>query len=311
MRLSISCWAIVATGLAGALGAAALKDAGKANGTALQRPQIRVDVNLALVPVTVLDPMGRNVLGLASGNFRVFDGTQERPIVAFSQEDAPITVGLIFDCSRSMTDKFRVSRAAPGELFAQLNPRDEAFLITVSDVPELKQDFTSDFSSIQNALIFTHPHGATSLVDGVYMGLQRIQRAHNPRKALIVVSDGGENNSRYSVKELQELALESDAQIYSICISYDPMTKEEAEGPDLLEKLGMITGGLRFMMPDTSGMKDAMARIGISMHNQYVLGIVPPPAAPRGKYRRITVQLVTPKSMPKLAVYARSRYFVP
>ena len=165
---------------------------------------------MALVPVTVLDPMGHNVLGLDRENFRVFDGTEQRPIVTFGQSDAPVSVGLIFDCSRSMREKFKIARQAPVELYPQLNPDDESFLITVSDKPQLRQDFTSAFNDIQNALLFTNPDGTTSLLDGVYMGLQQLKKAHNPRKALIVVSDGGDNNSRYTLRELASMAAEAD-----------------------------------------------------------------------------------------------------
>src|SRR5436305_13025354 len=102
---------------------------------------IRIDVNMAVVPVTVLDAMGHNVLGLDRENFRVFDGTEQRPIVSFGQSDAPVSVGLIFDCSRSMREKFRIARQATAELYTQLNPEDESFLITVADRPQLRQDF--------------------------------------------------------------------------------------------------------------------------------------------------------------------------
>jgi Ca-activated chloride channel homolog len=272
---------------------------------------IRVDVNLVLVPVMVTDSKGRNVLGLTSDNFRIYDGNLPRPIVAFSREDASVSAGLIFDSSHSMLDKFRVARQAPAALFAQLNPQDEAFLITVSDSATLRHDFTSDFEDLQNALLFTNPSGSTSLLDGVYMGLQKLKRAHNPRKALIVVSDGGDNNSRYHLHELQQLAVESDTQIYAICISHDPKTVEERDGPSLLEKLAVATGGVRFLMPDTSHMQEAMARIGVSLHNEYVLGIQPPPGAPQGKVRPIKVQLMAPVGTPQLAIYARSHYLVP
>ena len=307
MRFSFSCAAILLATVANASGPRLSPRANPPKPGKI----IRVNVDLALVPVTVLDPMGRNVLGLAADNFRVFDGALPRPIVAFSRQDAPISVGLVFDCSRSMTDKFRVSREAPRALYEQLNPEDETFLITVSDRPVLRQDFTSDFSTIQSALLFTHPNGATSLLDGVYLGLQKLKEAHNPRKALIVVSDGGENNSRYNIRELQSLAVESDAQIFSICISYDPHTIEERDGPSLLDRISTVTGGMRFMMPDAGMMREAMARIGLSLHNQYVLGIHPPPDAPQGKVRKIKVQLVVPAGMPQLAVYARSHYLAP
>jgi Ca-activated chloride channel family protein len=274
-------------------------------------PPIRVDVNLALVPVTVTDALGRNVLGFARQNFRVLDGSEPRPIVSFNRQDAPISVGLVFDCSASMTDKFRVSRQAPAQLFAQLNPEDEAFLITVADRAVLRQDFTSDFGGIQNALLFTHPAGSTSLLDGVYLGLQKLKRAHNPHKALIVVSDGGDNNSRYNMRELSALAVESDAQIFSICLFYQPVSAEELAGPDLLSELSELTGGARFMVSNVNQMPTAMTRIGVTLHNEYVLGIVPPPAAPQGKFRRIKVQLLVPAGTPQLSVRALTSYYVP
>jgi len=272
---------------------------------------IRVDVNLALVPVTVTDNMGRNVLGLVRDNFRVLDGSEPRPIVSFSRQDAPISVGLVFDCSRSMTGKFRISREAPSQLFAQLNPEDEAFLITVSDRAEMRSDFTSNFQDIQNALLFAYPHGSTSLVDAVYLGLQKLKHARNPRKALIVVSDGGDNNSRYAMREVSGLAVEADTQIFTICLYFNPATEEEVRGPDLLHKLSDLTGGVQYMIGDLNLLRDAMTRIGVTLHNQYVLGIVPPPAAPQGKYRRIKVQLVLPPGSPRLQIFARPSYYVP
>ncbi len=283
----------------------------RANPAARVAPAIRVDVNLALLPVTVMDDMGRNVMGLQRDNFRVLDGSKQRPIVSFSRQDAPISVGLVFDCSRSMTDKFKITRLAPAQLFDQLNPQDEAFLVTVSDRPVLRHDFTSHFEDIQSDLVFTYPHGSTSLLDGMYLGLQKLKHAHNPRKALVIVSDGGDNNSRYTMRELSSLAEESDAQIFAICLSYAPATEEEVRGPDLLEKISRLTGGMRFMIADVNVMQSAMARIGITLHNQYVLGIVPPPAAPQGKYRHIKVELVTPVGSPRMQIFARSSYYVP
>jgi len=272
---------------------------------------IRVDVNMALVPVTVLDPMGHNVLGLDRENFRVFDGAEQRPIVTFGQSDAPVSVGLIFDCSRSMREKFRIARQAPAELYSQLNPDDESFLITVADRPQLRQDFTSAFNDIQNALLFTNPDGTTSLLDGLYMGLQQLKKGHNPRKALIVVSDGGDNNSRYTLRELAAIAAEADVQIFSICLFDKPQTVEEVDGPALLSKLTQASGGINYMITDVREMKTAFSRVGVTLHNQYVLGYYPPEDAPYGKYRKITVKVLLPAGLPKLKIYARNGYFVP
>jgi len=272
---------------------------------------IRVDVNMALVPVTVLDTMGHNVLGLDRQNFRVIDGVEPRPIVSFGRTDAPVSVGLIFDCSRSMREKFRIARHAPAELYKQLNPDDESFLITVSEAAVLKQDFTSSFSDIQNALLFSNPNGTTSLLDGVYMGLQHLKKAKNPRKALIVVSDGGDNNSRYTIQELTRIAHEADTQIFAICLYDKPQTAEEADGPALLSNLAQSSGGINYMILNINDMRTAFGKVGVTLHNQYVLGYYPPENAPAGKYRKITVQLLVPSGIPKLHVYSRNGYFVP
>jgi Ca-activated chloride channel family protein len=280
--------------------------------TAINRnPSIRVDVNMALVPVTVMDSTGRNVVGLSQENFRVFDGNEQRPIMSFGTADAPISIGLIYDCSRSMTDKFAIARQAPVHLFAQLNPEDEAFLVTVSDRPALRQDFTPDFTQIQNALLFTHPAGTTSLVDGIYMGLQRLKQAHNPRKALIIVSDGGDNNSRYTIRDLANLAAETDAEIFSICLFGNPQSDEEVNGPGLLSHLAQVSGGISYMTRDVNSMKTTFGRIGVTLHHQYVLGYYPSPNAPSGKYRKIRVQLMVPEGIQRLRIFSRSGYYAP
>jgi Ca-activated chloride channel family protein len=272
---------------------------------------IRVDVNMALVPVTVMDSTGRNVVGLSQENFRVFDGNEPRPIISFGTADAPISIGLIYDCSRSMTDKFAIARRAPAQLFEQLNPEDEAFLITVSDRPAMRQDFTSDFSQIQSALTFTHPNGTTSLLDGVYMGLQRLRQAHNPRKALIIVSDGGDNNSRYTIRDLANLAAESDTEIFSICLYGNPQSEEEASGPGLLSHLAQVSGGISYMIGDVNAMKTTFGKIGITLHHQYMLGYYPSPNVPSGKYRKIKVQLLVPEGIQRLRIFSRSGYYAP
>ncbi len=271
---------------------------------------IRVDVNMTLVPVTVTDSWGRNVLGLDRENFRVFDGTEPRPIVSFAHTDAPISIGLIFDCSRSMASKFKIARQAPAQLFQHLNPEDEAFLVTVSDRPEVRRGFTPRFDDILSTLMFVNPNGATSLLDGVYLGLHEMKKAHNPRKALIIVSDGGDNNSRYTLRELAALAAESDTQIFSICLFQGPQTLEEINGPALLGKLSQVSGGINYLTGDARSMENSFARIGVTLHNEYMLGYYPSGDAPAGKYRKIKVQLLVPAGLPRLQVFARSGYYV-
>jgi Ca-activated chloride channel family protein len=278
---------------------------------AIRSANIRVDVNMALVPVTVLDRAGRNVTGLERGNFRVFDGSQQVPIVTFGQQDQPVSVGLVYDCSRSMRVKFTTARQAPAALFQRLNPSDESFLVTVSSRPVLRQPYTSNFADLENALLFTQPNGTTSLIDGVYMGLMELKKAHTPRKALVIVSDGGDNDSRYSMRELEKMAVESDTQIFAIGLFDSPQTQEELDGPSLLANLCRKTGGIDFAIRNLNDMGTAMAQIGVTLHNQYVLGYYPPETAPSGKYRPIKVQVSVPAGLPKLVVFARSGYYVP
>jgi VWFA-related protein len=272
---------------------------------------IRVDVNMTLVPVTVLDPLGRNVTGLSARDFRVFDDAEQRPIASFGQQDQPISVGLIFDCSRSMANKFQTARVAPRQLYGQLNDQDESFLVTVAERPLLRQGLTSDFNDIENALVFTSPDGSTSLLDGVMLGLAQIKKAHNPRRALVIVSDGGENNSRYTERELTRIAAEADTQIFTIGLHQDPQTPEEVDGPSLLAHLAAVSGGLSYDVHNLTDLGPAMARIGVTLHNQYVIGYYPPNNAQCGKYRKIRVEFSAPAGSPKLRMYARGGYYVP
>jgi Ca-activated chloride channel homolog len=264
-----------------------------------------------LASVSVLDQNGRNVTGLGRENFLLFDDKQPRDIASFSRDDQPVSVGLIFDCSRSMTDKFQVAREAPMQLFKQLNDQDESFLVTISNSPTLRVPLTPKFGDIRNALVFTNPHGATALLDGVYLGLSQMRRAHNSRRALIVVSDGGDNNSRYTLRELKKIAMESDAQIFCIGLHENPQTREEMDGPLLLETLSRATGGIAYSLRQPTEMADVMAKIGLMMHNQYVLGYYPPDDAQSGKYRPITVELKVPVGLLPLHIYARAGYYVP
>lgn len=272
---------------------------------------IRVNVNMVLVPVSVTDTSGRSVTGLQVHNFKVQDGASAVPIVSFARQDQPITAGLVFDCSRSMLPKFQTARQAPREMFHQLNPDDDSFLITVSDRPRLRKGLTSDFADIQNLLVFTHPDGMTPLIDAVYMGLQQIRKSHNPRKALVVVSDGGDNDSRYTISELRRLAEEADCQIFAVGLYFDPRSQEEKDGPALMADLCERTGGTNFIVHDVRALRDAMTKVGIVLHNQYVLGYYPPQTGLSGKYRKIRVRLLVPTGLPPLLLHARGGYYVP
>src|SRR5579864_1722799 len=174
------------------------------------------DVDLVLVPVTITDPLNRLVTGLDRQNFAVFEGKDKQEIRHFSSEDAPISLGVIFDMSGSMADKIDKSRQAVVEFFRTANPQDEFFLIAFSDKPEVLVDFTSSVEDIQSRLAFTIPKGRTALLDAIYLGMNRMRRAKYERKALLIVSDGGDNHSRYTEGEIKAMVREADVQIYGI-----------------------------------------------------------------------------------------------
>ena len=189
----------------------------------LPKANIRVDSNLVLIPVTVTDPLNRFVTGLDKENFKILEDKKEQTISQFSSEDAPLSVGVVFDCSGSMGHKLEKSRLAVAQFFKTANPEDEFFLVQFSDSAELVQPFTGNLEEIQNRLTFTQSKGRTALLDAIYLGLHEMKKAKNPRKALLVISDGGDNNSRYTEPEIKNLVKEADVQIYAIGI-YEAMS---------------------------------------------------------------------------------------
>jgi len=277
------------------------------------KPVIK-NVELVLVNVTITDPMNRLVTGLEETNFQVFEGDQLQQIKHFSSEDAPISLGVIFDVSGSMSDKIEKSREAVVEFFKTANPQDEFFMITFSDKPELLQDFTNSVEDIQDKLIYTIPKGRTALLDAIYLGLDKMRDAHNPKKALLIISDGGDNRSRYTPSELKSVVREADVQIYGIGI-FDQggsfKTPEEAAGPALLGEISEVTGGRTFTIDNAGELADVATKIGVELRNQYVLGYRPNKPARDGKWHKIKVKLLPPKGLPPLHVYAKTGYYAP
>ena len=281
----------------------------------LPRPDIRIDSNLVLIPVTVIDPMNRFVTGLEKENFRIFENNKEQAIRQFSSEDAPLSVGVIFDCSGSMGQKLQKSRQAVAQFFKTANPEDEFFLVTFASETRLAQPFTANLEEIQNRLAFTQSKGQTALLDAVYLGLHEMKKARNPRKALLLITDGGDNNSRYTETEIKGLVREADVQIYAMGI-YEAgpergRTPEEAAGPGLLTEISEQTGGRQYPVENMNEMADIAAKIGTELRNQYMIGFRPDNQERDGKYRKVTVKLVQPRGMPPLRAFFRQGYYAP
>lgn len=280
-----------------------------------RRSNIRVDSTLVLIPVSVTDPMNRFVTGLEREHFRIFEDKVEQEIKQFSSEDAPLSVGIVFDTSGSMGAKLQKSRQAVVQFFKTANPEDEFFLVQFNDRPNLAVPFTRSTEEIQNQLAFTQSKGRTALLDGVYLSMNQMKKAHNPRKALVVISDGGDNSSRYTESEIKNAVREADVQIYAIGI-FEPMgsrgrTAEEMSGPGLLTEIAEQTGGRHFPVDNLNELPDIAAKIGIELRNQYVLGYSPKNQERDGKYRRVSVKLVQPRGLPPLKAFFRLGYYAP
>jgi Ca-activated chloride channel family protein len=273
-------------------------------------PLLKSSVDLVLVPVTVTDPMNRLVTGLDKGNFQVFEGKEQQEVRDFSSEDAPVSLGVIFDMSGSMSSKIERAREAVIEFFKTANPQDEFFLITFADRPEEVSDFTQSIDDLQGKLVFTVPKGRTALLDAIYLGISKMRQAKYPKKALLIISDGGDNHSRYTEGEIKSLVKEADVMIYSIGI-YDHyfQTEEERLGPALLSDISELSGGRSFTIDNPNDLADVATKIGIELRNQYVLGYRPKNPGHDGKWHKIKVKLLPPKGLPPLHVYARTGYY--
>jgi len=284
-------------------------------GTPERRTNLRVDTTLVLINVTVTDPMNRFVTGLEKEHFRLFEDKVEQRVTHFASEDAPLSIGLVFDCSGSMGPKLTKSRQAAGAFFKTANPQDEFFLVQFNDRPEVVVPFTANTEEIQNRLAFTQSRGRTALLDAIYLAMNQMKKARNPRKALLVISDGGDNSSRYTESEIKNIVREADVQIYAIGI-FEPIgnrgrTAEELAGPGLLSDIAEQTGGRHYPVENINELPDVAAKIGIELRNQYMLGYTPTNQEKDGKYRRVVVRLVQPKGLPPLRAFWRLGYYAP
>lgn len=285
---------------------------GEAAMKARRDERIRVDVDLVLVPLTVTDPMDRLVTGLDKENFFLYENNRQQAIKTFSQEDAPVSIGIVFDMSGSMANKIIRARDSILQFMHTANPQDEFFVIGFNDRPELIEDFTSDPKDIEARLVNVHAAHRTALLDAIYYGLSKMKQAKYERRALLIVSDGGDNRSRYTENEVRSTVREANTQIYSIGI-FDPYaaTTEERLGPILLNDICGETGGRLFRVDDVTEMGDIAEKISAELRNEYVLGYKPDDARKDGKWRKLKVKLVPPAGLPQLTVHARTGYYAP
>jgi VWFA-related protein len=285
-----------------------------AEAESIPKSTLRIDTNLVLVPVSVVDPNNRPVTGLEREHFKVLDDHVEQEVTHFSMDDEPVAVGLVFDISGSMGQKLRLSRLAAAQFFQTANPEDEFFLVEFNDTPKMLVPLTQDVEQIQNQLTFAQSKGRTALLDAIMLAMHEMKRSEKKRKALLIISDGGDNSSRYTEGEVRAMVKESDVLIYAIGV-FEPYgsrgrSPEESAGPGLLNDVAEQTGG-RHYPADAYELPDIAAKIGLELRNRYVLGYSPTKAMRDGRYHRVDVKLVPPKGLPKLSAHWRTGYFAP
>jgi len=276
---------------------------------------IKVDVNMTLVNLTVTDPLDRLVTGLEKEHFRVYEDGIEQEVLTLSSEDVPVSIGLVFDMSGSMSDKVEKARQAAVQFMRTANPLDQFFLVSFNDRAELTSGFTNSVDELQNRMMFTASKGRTALLDAIYLGLSQMRGAHNGKRALLIISDGGDNHSRYNESDVKNYLKEADCQLYAIGI-FDPIgirsrTPEELEGPSLLTEMTEMTGGRVFPVVNLGELPDIAAKIGMELRNQYVLGYKSSNPQHNGTWRKIKVKLRAPKGLPPLNVFAKTGYYAP
>lgn len=281
----------------------------------LSAQKIVVDTTLVVIPVTVTDPMNRFVLGLEKEDFQIFEDDVEQKVTHFSGEDAPLSVGILLDTSGSMDLKMETSRRAAAEFLKTMNAQDEAFLIEFSDQADVVQGFTSNMQDIQDHMTLLKAGGLTALLDAIELGVNEMKKAKNPRKALIVVSDGGDNHSRYTPADIKGVVKEADTQIYAMGV-FEPnlfpgLPTEIVSGPKLLAQIADQTGGRAFGASDFSQLPGIAEKIAIELRNQYVLAYSPKNSQRDGKYRKVEVKMRSQKGLPALKARWRLGYYAP
>jgi Ca-activated chloride channel homolog len=288
-------------------------------------PAFRAAADLVLIPVTVLDRNGKTVRGLEARNFTILDDQQPQRIVSFENDDAPCSVGLVLDSSGSMRYMLSDAKEIARAFFATANPDDEFQLLAVSSQPQTISGFTTDVPALEKSMESRPSGGMTALIDTVYLAFDRMRKASRPRRALLIISDGIDNYSRYSQRALMRAAVEADVQVYTILVndgsagSSDPVPLRpalirkpgeealERQAPAGLEALSAKTGGIFFHATGQVQAKHAAIRIGQAIRGEYVIGYQAPQAHPAGKWHRVRVKL----DMPDVEVHGRNGYYSP
>ncbi|MEW6735398.1 MAG: VWA domain-containing protein [Acidobacteriota bacterium] len=272
-------------------------------------PVIHIGTKLVTLAITVTDSYGRLVTGLEKEHFEVFDNKVKQQVEFFSTEDLPISVALVFDRSGSMKSRVTRSLASLRRFIGASNEKDEYCLVTFNNSAQLASDYTRNPDQLANSLVMVETKGATALYDAVYIGLEKARVGRHAKKAVVILSDGQDNSSRYSLNELKKLAKESDVLIYAIGMveqwSNDPL---DLEGRWILEELAMLTGGRAFFPSNEQELQSAVMHIALELRRQYSIGFSPTTPAD-GKWHKLKIKLHPPKGLSYLSVRGREGYY--
>jgi Ca-activated chloride channel homolog len=276
------------------------------------QPALRANVDLVLVNVTVLDRADRAVTGLRLSNFAVVDDKSPQVIRYLSNEDEPISLVVVLDVSASMAVNIQEARKAFAELIDASNPQDDFGMIVVNDKARVGLRFDDSASEIRRAVAALQPDGSTALWDGMYLGIEELKKSHHQRKAMVVISDGGDNHSRHTESELKSLLKEADVEVYAVGMFNRNATRlEERKGPLQLDEVTSVTGGRLFSVHGSAELSRAVTQISLELRNQYVLGYYPSNRSRDGKWRRLKIRLTGLASQEKIRLYAKKGYYAP
>lgn len=274
--------------------------------------EVKVQVDLVTLTLTVTDYYGRYVSGLSKEAFTIFDENQEQEISYFSDADAPVSIGILFDISGSMSgEKVAKARTALERFINTSHPNDEYFLIAFNSRAQLLLDRTRDGEAVLQKLTLVEPKNNTALYDACYLGVERVTRGAHQKKALLIISDGQDNASRYNFKEVRRLMKESDVTIYSVGImdGRDAGSMEGMQGQAFLDELSNVTGGKSFYPQTNVEMDEIFERIALELRHQYAIGYNPKNFQPDGKWHKVKVKVKPPRGLPRLTVRSREGYY--
>ncbi|MFL6374989.1 MAG: VWA domain-containing protein [Pyrinomonadaceae bacterium] len=272
---------------------------------------IRVKTDLVTLTLTVTDPYNRYVSGLTKNAFSIVDEGKEQEITFFSDTDAPVSVGIIFDISGSMSgEKIKKARTALERFISTSHPSDEYFLIAFNSRAQLLLDRTRDGEAVLQKLTMVEPKNNTALYDAVYLGVERVTRGTHQKRALLIISDGQDNNSRYNFKEVQRIMKETDVVAYAVGIEDKGDTGPLGlQGQAFLDEITSVTGGRAFYPQSDVEMDEIFERIALELRHQYSIGYTPKDFKPDGKWRKVKVKVKPPRGLPRLTVRGRDGYY--